>query len=388
MKITIVGLGYVGLANALFLASHHEVIGYDIDEHKVDCVNHKSCPLADQSIAGALANKNVMLRATSDIEVAYETADIIIIATSTDLNHITKTLDITSIETTVADIIAHNQIAKIIIRSTVPIGTTDMLSRQYPKTQFFFVPEFLREGSAFMDTLNPTRIVIGGPLNQDKTIEHLLTNGLETKPPVLFTSTSEAEAIKLLSNSYLAMRIGFFNELSTLADLYNLNAKHLIEGLSYDPRIGQGYNNPSFGFSGYCLPKDTSQLAEHFPKGEAPLIQAISQSNKARINHVIGELLKRNPRVVGIYRLTMKMDSQNIRYTIVHEIIKQLKEHNIIVKIYEPLIKQHEFNGIPIINDLKTFANSVDVIVANRVDSLITKYSNKLFTSDVFHTDR
>ena len=387
MNILVVGLGYVGLANALFLSRHHNVSGYDIDENKIELLRQNINPLSDNSISDYLMNHKLGFKLLTNPHEAYAKADIIIIATPTDYDEASKTLCIDTVVATIEDVLKLNRKALIVIRSTLPLGTSEKLIHRFNYDDIFFVPEFLREGQALSDSLNPSRIIIGSISHKRDIIKQLFTNGILNNAPLHFVSPTEAEAIKLLSNSYLAMRVAFYNELDGLAATWGLDSKHIIDGLSDDVRIGKGYNNPSFGFSGYCLPKDTKQLSHQFQDAPHELNEAIIKSNEQRIAYIASDILAKKPKVVGIYRLTMKSGSNNIRHSIMKELVGLLHS-NVNVHIFEPLLTQNEYHGHLVIRDIDEFIAKSDLIVANRVDEAIIKASDKLYTRDLYHTDK
>ncbi len=388
MNIVIVGLGYVGLANALFFNGHHNVVGYDVDDKKRSLIRQKICPITDASLVDAFNKSLSTLNVVDNPETSYQTANIIIIATPTDYSTSNCGLDISSVESTIKDILKVNQTAEIIIRSTLPLGTTDKFIEQFKFKRIAFIPEFLREGSAFSDTLRPDRLVIGACEEDQPLLKSLFLNSLGKACPIILTTPKEAEAIKLFANSYLAMRIAFFNELDNLANANGLNSNKLIEAIGLDSRIGNGYNNPSFGFSGYCLPKDIKQLTHDF--GEVPhvLLSSITKSNEERINYIVSLIMEKHPQVVGIYRLTMKAGSDNMRQAVISEVMKLLEKQNVNLIIYEPLIKETHYQGHKVINELQVFIAQASLIVANRSDDLIKSAKEKLFTRDIFHTDK
>lgn len=388
LKITVVGTGYVGLSNAVLFARQHEVTSLDIDKNRVALINQKISPIADEYIERAFEEKNLHLKATLDQVEAYEQADYIIIATPTNYDSESNYFDTSSIESVIVDILLVNDTATIIIKSTIPVGYTAQIKSKFKTEKIVFVPEFLREGKALYDNLYPSRIIVGEKSERAEKIAQIYLNAtVERNAPTLCMDATEAEAVKLFSNTYLAMRVAYFNELDTYCAMHSLSSLDIIQGVSLDPRIGQHYNNPSFGYGGYCLPKDTKQMLANYKDVPQNLIQAIIHSNKTRKQFIVKEILKKRPNVVGIYRLTMKAGSDNFRDSAIQDIIHELKEYNIKIVIYEPTLKTKTFENYPLNNNLQDFLKISDVIVANRMHNNLDKYSGKVYTRDVFGKD-
>lgn len=388
MKIAVVGIGYVGLSNAILLAQHNEVIALDIDKEKVNMINNKKSPIVDSEIEEYLATKDLNLIATTDECKAYSQAEYIIISTPTDYNVEKDSFDTHTIDNIIKKVSSINSEAVVIIKSTVPIGYTAQISESFGKDNIIFSPEFLREGKALYDNLYPSRIIIGQKSEHAKIFANLLLQGAIKKDvPILYTNSSEAEAIKLFSNTYLALRVAYFNELDTYAELHNLNSKQIIEGVCLDPRIGANYNNPSFGYGGYCLPKDTQQLRANYKNVPNKLISAIVTANQIRKEHITNMILKQEPKVVGIYRLTMKNKSDNFRASSVLDIIQSLVDKNIKVIIYEPKLDQQSILNSPIISNLDQFKQMSNIIVANRFSDELNDVKEKVYTRDIFNRD-
>ena len=388
MKIAVVGTGYVGLSNAVLLAQHHEVIALDIDEEKVKLINEKKSPISDPHIEAYLQEKDLQLRATTREEEAYKDADYVIIATPTDYDPETNYFDTSTVESVIESVIKINSDTTMVIKSTIPVGYVNEIREKYDITNIMFSPEFLREGQALYDNLHPSRIIVGEDSERAHTFANLLKEGAIKKDvPVLFTKPTEAEAIKLFANTYLAMRVSFFNELDTYAELKGLDTKQIIEGIGHDPRIGDHYNNPSFGYGGYCLPKDTKQMLANFEGVPHDIIQAIVDSNDTRKKHIADQIMLKNPDTVGIYRLTMKTDSDNFRQSAIHDVIEHLSEENVEIVIYEPSVEEDTFEGMSVIKDLKEFTRKSNVIVANRLDDNIKQVREKVYTRDLFSRD-
>lgn len=384
-KICVVGTGYVGLSNAVLFARQHDVISLDIDLPRVEKINQKISPLVDSYIEKALQENQLNLKATTDKKQAYQQADYIIVATPTNYDSENNYFDTSSIESVIADILPLNTTATIIIKSTVPVGYTVQIKSKFETEQIVFVPEFLREGKALYDNLYPSRIIVGEKSQRAEKIAQLYLNAtMERNAPVLCMDATEAEAVKLFSNTYLAMRVAYFNELDTYCAKHNLSSLDIIKGVSLDPRIGQHYNNPSFGYGGYCLPKDTKQLLANYRDVPQNLIQAIIHSNQTRKHFIVKEILKKRPNIVGIYRLTMKAGSDNFRDSAIQDIIHELEEYNIQIQIYEPTLQQEKFENYSLENNLAKFLSSSDVILANRMSSELQEGSNKVYTRDLF----
>ncbi|WP_409138953.1 nucleotide sugar dehydrogenase [Pasteurella multocida] len=387
-KITIAGIGYVGLSNAVLLAQHHNVILLDIDQNKVDLINNKKSPITDKEIEDFLQNKSLTMMATTDKEVALKNADFVIIATPTDYNTETGYFNTSTVEAVIEQTLSINPQATIIIKSTIPVGFTEKMREKFNTPNLIFSPEFLREGKALYDNLYPSRIIVGSTSYQAKVFADMLTQCARKKDvTVLFTHNTEAEAVKLFANTYLAMRVAFFNELDTYASLHHLNTKDIINGISTDPRIGTHYNNPSFGYGGYCLPKDTKQLLANYADVPQNLIEAIVKSNETRKRFITHDVLNKKPKTVGIYRLIMKSGSDNFRASAILDIMPHLKENGVEIVIYEPTLNQQAFEDYPVINQLSEFINRSDVILANRSEPDLNQCSHKIYTRDIFGGD-
>lgn len=390
MKIAVAGTGYVGLSNAVLLAQHSEVIALDIIAEKVAMLNRRQSPIKDKELEDYLANRKLNLKATTEPEVAFAGADYIIISTPTNYDEKKNFFDTSSVENVIEKVLKLNPLAMIVIKSTVPVGYTEQIKKRYGIENIFFAPEFLREGRALYDNLYPSRIIVGAKTKAARDFAGLLVAGaIKENIPVLFTSSTEAEAVKLFANTYLALRVAYFNELDSYAEMRGLDTAEIIRGVCLDPRIGESYNNPSFGYGGYCLPKDSKQLLANYCDVPQNLISAVVNANHTRKDHIAERILEKMPRggIAGIYRLTMKEGSDNFRSSAIQGIIKRLKAEGTKVIIYEPMTQNEEILGSPVITDFTEFCTKSDVIVANRYDKALETVKDKVYTRDIFRRD-